>query len=55
MAGEVEVQLGANEELSPTHTEAAKGSNGEQHVDEDGVDEKRLQLPEEAAKVDVER
>jgi hypothetical protein len=55
MAGEVEVQLGADEELSPTHTEATKGGDGEQHADEDGVDERRSQPSEEAAKVNVER
>jgi hypothetical protein len=38
--GEVEVQSGADEELSPTHTEAAKGGDGEQHADEDRVDER---------------
>jgi hypothetical protein len=41
MTGEVKVQSGANEELSPTHTEAAKGGDGEQRADEDGVDERR--------------
>jgi hypothetical protein len=55
MTGEVEVQLGADEELSPTCTEAAKGSDEEQHADEDGVDERRSEPPEEAARVDVER
>jgi hypothetical protein len=50
-----EVQSGADEELSPTHTEAAKGGDGEQHADEDGVDERWSQPPEEAARVDVER
>jgi hypothetical protein len=54
-AGEVELQSGVDEELPPTHTEAAKGSDGEQHADEDGVNERRSQPPEEAAKVDVER
>jgi hypothetical protein len=53
--GEVEVQLGADEELSSTHIEAAKGGDGEQHADEDKVDERRSQPPEEAARVDVER
>jgi hypothetical protein len=37
-AGEVEVQSGADEKLSPTQTEAAKGGDGEQHADEDRVD-----------------
>jgi hypothetical protein len=55
MTGEVEVQSGADEELSPTYTEAAKGSDGEQHANEDGVDERRSEPPEEAARVDVER
>jgi hypothetical protein len=32
-AGEVEVQSGADEELSSTHTEAAKGVDVERHVD----------------------
>jgi hypothetical protein len=54
-AEEVEVQSGADEKLSPTHTEAAKGGDEEQHTDEDGVDERRSQPPEEAARVDVER
>jgi hypothetical protein len=54
-AGEGEVQSGADEELSPTHTEAAKGGDGEQHADEDEVDERRSQPPEEAARVDVKR
>jgi hypothetical protein len=53
--GEVEVQSGADEKLSPTHTEAAKGGDEEQHADEDVVDERRSQPPEEAARVDVER
>jgi hypothetical protein len=51
---EVEVQSGADEELSPTHTEAAKGGDGEQHADEDGVNERWSQPPEKAARVDVE-
>jgi hypothetical protein len=54
-AREVEVQSGADEELSPTHIEDAKGGDGEQRVDEDRVDERRSQPPEEAARVDVER
>jgi hypothetical protein len=49
------VLSGADEELSPTHTEAAKGGDGEKHADEDGVDERRSQPPKEAAKVDIER
>ena len=53
--GEVEVQAGADEELSPTHTETAKGDHREQYADEDGVDEGRSQPPEETARVDVER
>jgi hypothetical protein len=32
MAGEVEVQSGADEELSPTHTEATKGVDVERHI-----------------------
>jgi hypothetical protein len=54
-AGDVEVQSGADKELSPTYTEVAKGGNGEQHADEDEGDERRSQPPEEAARVDVER
>jgi hypothetical protein len=55
MTREVEVQSGADEELSPTHTEAAKGGDREQHANEDGVDERWSQPPKEAARVDVER
>jgi hypothetical protein len=52
---EVEVQSGADEELSSIHTEATKGGDEEQHADEDEVDERRSQPPEEATRVDVER
>jgi hypothetical protein len=54
-AGEVEVQSGADDELSPTYIEAAKGGDGDQHADEYGVDKRRSQPPEEATRVEVER
>jgi hypothetical protein len=55
MAGEVEVQSGTDEELSPTHTEATKGGDGEQHADEDRGGERRSQPREEAARADIEQ